>query len=87
VTLPLVRPAVLSGVAMSFILSLNEFTLALFLSTAETETLPCVIWPNLRYNLSPLVAVASCVTIVLTLAGLGLASGVWHLDRLWRRAR
>ncbi len=76
VTLPLVRPAVLAGALVSFILSLNEFTLALFLCTPETETLPRIIWPNLRYSLSPLVAVASCVTMLVTLLGLGLWAAV-----------
>jgi ABC-type spermidine/putrescine transport system permease subunit II len=87
VTLPLIRPAVVSGAAMSFILSLNEFTLALFLATPEDETLPRVIWPNLRYSLSPLVAVASCVTIAVTVIGLAVAAGLWRLDRLLRKAR
>jgi ABC-type spermidine/putrescine transport system permease subunit II len=87
VTLPLIRPAVVSGAAMSFVLSLNEFTLALFLATPENETLPRVIWPNLRYSLSPLVAVASCLTIVLTAAGLAIAVGLRRLDRLLRKGR
>jgi ABC-type spermidine/putrescine transport system permease subunit II len=34
VTLPLVRPALLAGAAMSFILSLNEVVLALFLAVS-----------------------------------------------------
>jgi ABC-type spermidine/putrescine transport system permease subunit II len=87
VTLPLIRPAVVSGALMSFILSLNEFALALFLGTREDETLPRVIWPNLRYSLSPLVAVASCVTIAVTVVGFTLAAGLWRLDRLFRKGR
>jgi putative spermidine/putrescine transport system permease protein len=87
VTLPLIRPAVVSGAAMSFVLSLNEFTLALFLATPENETLPRVIWPNLRYSLSPLVAVASCVTIAVTVAGLAVTAGLRRLDRLLRKVR
>ncbi len=87
VTLPLIRPAVLSGAAMSFVLSLNEFTLALFLAAPENETLPRVIWPNLRHSLSPLVAVASCVTIAVTAAGLAVAAGLRRLDRVLRKAR
>ena len=76
VTLPLIRPAVLAGALMSFILSLNEFTLALFLCTPESETLPRIIWPNLRYSLSPLVAVASCVTMIATVLGLALLAAL-----------
>jgi ABC-type spermidine/putrescine transport system permease subunit II len=66
---------------MAFVLSLNEFIFSLFLATSETETLPRVLWPNLRYALSPLVAVASCLTTLATAAGFGVATGpVWR----WR---
>jgi ABC-type spermidine/putrescine transport system permease subunit II len=44
--------------------------MALFLGTPETETLSKVIWPNLRYTLSPMVAAASGVSMALTVAGL-----------------
>jgi putative spermidine/putrescine transport system permease protein len=66
VTLPLCRPGLFAGAVLSFVLSLNEFFLALFLGTPETETLPRVIWPELRYSLSPLVAVGSVLTLGLT---------------------
>lgn len=68
ITLPLCRPGLLAGATLSAVLSLNEFYLTLFLATPHTETLPYVIWPNLRYSLSPLVAVASVVTLALTTA-------------------
>ncbi len=85
VTWPLVRPAVAAAAAFSFILSLNEFTLALFLTTPENETLPRVIWPELRYSLSPLAAAASAVSVALTLFGLALAVGLCGLTRYVRR--
>ena len=79
ITLPLIGPSVLAGAVMAFVLSLNEFILSLFLATPENETLPRVLWPNLRYALSPLVAVASCVTTLTTAAGIGVvASLVWR---------
>jgi putative spermidine/putrescine transport system permease protein len=81
VTLPLILPAVLSGAAMAFVLSLNEFMIALFLATPEIETLPKVIWPNLRYTLTPLVAAASCMTMLLTLLGLVLTVSLLRMER------
>jgi ABC-type spermidine/putrescine transport system permease subunit II len=68
VTLPLVRPGVLAGAVLAFVLSLNESMMTLFLASGETETLARVIWPELRYSLSPLVAVASSLTLVVTLS-------------------
>ncbi|MBY0525374.1 MAG: ABC transporter permease subunit [Gemmataceae bacterium] len=81
VTLPIIAPALFVGALMAFILSLNEFTIALFLATPEIETLPRVIWPNLRYTLTPLVAAASVVTMVLTLFGLAGAAWLLRLER------
>ena len=74
ITLPVIAPALIAGAVMAFIISLNEFVMALFLSTPAIETLPKVIWPNLRYTLTPLVAAASSVTMLLTLLGLAVAT-------------
>jgi ABC-type spermidine/putrescine transport system permease subunit II len=76
VTLPLCRPGLMAGWVLSFVLSLNEFFLALFLATPETETLPRVIWPELRYSLSPLVAVASVLTLTLTASACLFVAGL-----------
>ncbi|WP_202951120.1 ABC transporter permease [Synechococcus sp. PCC 7336] len=84
VTLPLIAPAVMVGATMAFILSLNEVVVALFLSTPAIETLPKVIWPNLLYTLTPLVAAASSITMALTLGGMAIAT--W-LFRLWQQAK
>ena len=79
VTLPLLRPALLAGAATAFVISLNEAMVTVFLSTPDTETLPAVVWPQLRYAASPLVAVASGVSTV------AAAMGIWAMLRLVRR--
>jgi ABC-type spermidine/putrescine transport system permease subunit II len=85
VTLPLVRPGVLAGAALAFVLSLNESVLALFLAGPDSETVARLIWAELRYSLSPLVAVASALTLTITLAIAGLAHGARQFER-WLRA-
>jgi ABC-type spermidine/putrescine transport system permease subunit II len=81
VTFPLIRPAVLGGALVAFILSINDFILALFLATPETETLPRVLWPQLRYAMSPIAAAASGIVTVLTVAAAALAGGLWRRFR------
>lgn len=77
VILPLIAPGLAAAVTIAFVLSINEFVLALFLTTSETETLPRVIWPNLRYTLTPLVAAASGVsTLFAVIAVLAIQRGV-----------
>lgn len=84
VTLPVILSALVVGALIAFILSLNEFMLALFLSTPAIETLPKVIWPNLRYTLTPLVAAASGVTMAFTLLGLGVVAWLLRVERVLR---
>jgi len=72
VTLPLMYPAVLTGVVLAFILSANEFTLSVFLGTPRARTLPAALWPEARDKETPLLAAASCLSVLVTLAGMGL---------------
>lgn len=74
VTLPLVGPAVLAGAVIAFVLSVNEFAFAVFLSTPRARTLPAALWPEARDKETPLLAAASVVTVLFTLAGLGVAT-------------
>ena len=69
VTLPLWSPMLVAAGIAVFVLSLNESLLSIFLATPTNETLPAVIWPQLRYAPSPIVAVASCVTAVIGMTG------------------
>ena len=48
VTLPLVMPGVISSALISFIISLDEFIIAFFLTGAE-PTLPVYIWSQFRF--------------------------------------
>jgi len=61
VTLPLLRPAMITAALAAFLISLNESLLTLFLATPTNETLPAIIWPQLRFSASPLVAAGSCL--------------------------
>ena len=75
VTLPLLSPALAVAVIAVFLVSLNESVISVFLATPANETLPAVVWPQLRFNASPLVAVASCVTA--GIGSIGVFSAVW----------
>jgi ABC-type spermidine/putrescine transport system permease subunit II len=85
VTLPVIAPSVVVGALMAFIVSLNELVMALFLGTPGDETLPKVIWPNLRYTLTPLVAAASGVSTLLTLVVFAGVVALMRTERIVRR--
>lgn len=82
VTLPLVAPGIIVGILFSFIISVNEFVMSLFLTTTETETLPRIIWPNLRYLLTPLVAAASGVLTFLTIVVMIVSAKLLNLGKI-----
>ena len=82
ITLPQVLPALLISVFFSFIVSVNELIMALFLATPSTQTLPTLIWPEVRYNVTPIVASASGVTTLLALALVLAANRLFSLRRL-----
>lgn len=63
VTLPMVTPAILASLLVSFTISLDEFIVAFFLSGAD-PTLPIYIWGQLRFA-SRLPGVLALGTIML----------------------
>jgi ABC-type spermidine/putrescine transport system permease subunit II len=82
VTLPLIWPGLLVSAFFAFIISLNEFVMALFLTTPKTQTISTLIWPQLRYNLSPLVAAASAVLLVVTVTILLISARLLSIKKL-----
>ena len=73
VTLPLLSPVLMATGTVVFVLSLNESLVSIFLATPTNETLPAVVWPQLRYSPNPMVAVASCITAVVGMSGVLIA--------------
>jgi spermidine/putrescine transport system permease protein len=63
VTLPMVAPAIISSLLVSFTISLDEFILAFFLTGTEV-TLPVYIWGQLRFA-AKLPAVLALGTLLL----------------------
>lgn len=74
ITLPLIWPGLLVSAFFSFIISLNEFVMSLFLATPRVQTISTLIYPQLSYNLSPLVAAASAILLLLTIAVLAMSA-------------
>jgi len=72
VTLPLVATGIISSAIFAFVVSLNEFIMALFLTTRDTQTLPVLMWLSLRSAGTPLLAVAALIlvsSVVIALLG------------------
>lgn len=64
ITIPLIRPGILSGALLAFITSFDEVIVSLFVSGPTTKTLPLVMWERMRTNIDPTIAVVSTILII-----------------------
>jgi len=71
VTLPLIRPGVISAALLGFITSFDEIVIAIFISGARAPTLPKQMWDGIRTEIDPTVAAVSTLLIVVTAAVIG----------------
>jgi putative spermidine/putrescine transport system permease protein len=64
VTFPLIRPAVLSGMFLSFLASFDELVIALFLQSPTFLTLPVLLYRRTTDRIDPTVAAVATVELV-----------------------
>ena len=80
VVLPNVKHGIFVGALLAFIVSLQEFVMALFLSGDRTATIPVVAWNTLRDSLDPMVSVVSTFLILASIVALALAALATNLQ-------
>lgn len=68
VILPLLVPSMLAAAAFSFVLSLDETVIALFLSADAAPTLPVKMFTSINFELNPVVPVAATIMLAVTAA-------------------
>ncbi len=66
ITLPLIRPGILSGGLFAFIISFDEPVIALFIAGTKAVTLPKRMWDGIQYEIDPTVASVSTIIILFT---------------------
>lgn len=82
ITLPLVWPGLVVAAFFALIISANEFVMSLFLATPRVQTISTLIYPQLNYNLSPLVASASAIMLVITVGVLVISARLLKLRKI-----
>lgn len=81
IVLPSVSTGIISSALFAFVISLNEFVMALFLTTRDTQTLPVLMWLSLRSAGTPRLAVASVILAAAVFVSLSLII-VWYTRQL-----
>jgi putative spermidine/putrescine transport system permease protein len=68
VTLPLIRPGIISGALFAFITSFDELVIAIFISGSTARTLPVKMWEGIRLEIDPTIAAVSSLLIAVSVA-------------------
>ncbi|MCJ8141131.1 ABC transporter permease [Falsirhodobacter halotolerans] len=81
ITLPLVRPGLIAGGVIAFLISFDEATISLFIVSIRTSTLPTEIYRYLEYSTDPQIAALSVVLILISIAVVVLVERLIGLRR------
>jgi len=81
VTVPLIRPGIISAALLAFIHSFDELVITMFVAGARVQTLPLKMWENIRAEIDPTIAAVSCLLISLPVVLLAVN---WFAQR-WRK--
>jgi putative spermidine/putrescine transport system permease protein len=64
ITIPLIRPGLISAFLFAFVTSFDELTVALFVTGGLSATLPKQMWDDALLKVSPILAAVSTVILV-----------------------
>jgi putative spermidine/putrescine transport system permease protein len=70
VTLPLIRPGVVSAALFAFLASFGEFLVSLFVIGATRSTLPIQLWKGIRFETNPTIAAAASLLVGISILAL-----------------
>jgi putrescine transport system permease protein len=83
ITLPVMFPAVLAGLLLSFTLSLDDVIISLFVQRPGSSTLPIYILSSLKAGLKGDVAALAVMMLAASIVGIGISA--WLLNRDQRK--
>ena len=74
ITLPLIRPSIVSGALLAFTLSMDDVVVSYFAAGPGTNTLPLYIYSNIKTGISPDVNALTSLMLVITVITLTLSA-------------
>lgn len=82
ITLPLAVPGLFAAGILAFVVSLHDFSMALFLTGPDTTTLPVLVWNALRFEVRPIIAAIDSLLVVTVVAALAALGRFVGLDKI-----
>ncbi|SAI01225.1 ABC transporter permease [Bordetella ansorpii] len=67
VVLPQLRPSIIAGALLAFLVSFDEVVIAWFLTSPTTTTLPVRMYSSIQWDISPVIAAVSALLTVLSI--------------------
>lgn len=73
VTLPLLAPGIISGAALAFIVSFDDFTITQLVAGPGQTTLPLFIWNQIRRPMTPEINAISTILLLVSIAFISIS--------------
>ena len=74
ITLPMILPAVLSGMLLAFAMSFDDVVISLFVTGPKVNTLPIKIYTKLKTGVTPEINALAALLLVVIIAALLLSN-------------
>lgn len=81
ITLPLITPAIASGMLLAFAMSLDDVVISIFVTGAHTNTLPIRIYTQLKSGVTPEINALCTVMLVVTFVIVLSSNVIGHKKR------
>jgi putative spermidine/putrescine transport system permease protein len=82
ITLPLIRPGLIGGGMLAFLISIDNLPVSYFFSSVSTVTLPVVMLSYIESSFDPSIAALSVIQLLIALAGLLIIERIWGVRML-----
>jgi spermidine/putrescine transport system permease protein len=82
IVLPYLKPGIIAGALIGFVLSLDDFVITFFTAGPNSVTLPIKIFSMIRFGVSPTINAASTILIVVSVTATLLAVWVYRPGRI-----
>ena len=80
ITFPLIMPAIISGMLLSVAMSLDDVIISVFVTGARTNTLPILIYTQLKTGVTPKVNALCTIMFIVTLLLVLLSSAIGRIQ-------
>lgn len=81
ITLPLISPAIASGMFLSFAMSLDDVIISLFVTGVNVNTLPIKIYTQVKTGLTPKVNALCTLMLAVTIIVVVLSTWIGHIKK------